>query len=374
MSDSFIKNALPGVLSLEPYTPGMPIEELQRRLGVSDAIKLASNENPLGMSPKAQAAVAGALNSGLARYPDGSGYALKKKLAALHGVDAECITLGNGSNDILEFVARVFLGPGRKAMYSRHAFAVYPIAAQSQDAESVVVPALPATDAMPYGHDLEGFISRFADDIAVIFIANPNNPTGTWMEPKALENFLGRVPSQAVVVLDEAYWHYHDAARRPDSIAWLSRFSNLLVARTFSKAYGLAGLRVGYALSNPKIADLLNRVRQPFNNNSLALLAAHAALDDDEFMRRSVELNRAQKARLEMELKELKLTVLPSQANFLAVGFGRDAKPIHQGLLERGVIVRPMASYELPQYLRVTIGTEAENTKFIAALREVLRP
>ncbi|MEK6805417.1 MAG: histidinol-phosphate transaminase [Pseudomonadota bacterium] len=373
MSEPFLKNALAGVLSLEPYTPGMPIEELQRRLGVKDAIKLASNENPLGMSPKAQAAVAAALNGGLARYPDGSGFRLKKKLADLHGVAPECVTLGNGSNDILEFVARVFLGPGRKAMYSRHAFAVYPIATQSQNAESVVVPALPAGSAMPYGHDLDGFSKRLSSDIAVIFIANPNNPTGTWMEPKAIEKFLAQVPAQTVVVLDEAYWHYHDPASRPDSTAWLKRFPNLVVARTFSKAYGLAGLRVGYGLSSPVIADLLNRVRQPFNNNSLALLAAEVALDDEEFMQRSVTLNREQKARLEKELKAMTLTVLPSQANFIAVGFGRDAKPIHQGLLERGVIVRPMASYELPQFLRISIGTEAENTKFINTLKDVLR-
>lgn len=373
MNEPILKNALAGVRAIEPYTPGMPIEELQRRLGVKDAIKLASNENPLGMSPKAQAAVAAALNGGLARYPDGSGFRLKKKLADLHGVTPEQITLGNGSNDILEFIARVFLGPGRKAMFSKHAFAVYPLAAQAQDAESIVVPALPADAAQPYGHDLAAFEKRLSADIAVIFIANPNNPTGTWMEPAAIERFLSKVPPQTVVVLDEAYWHYHEAACRPDSTAWLKRFPNLVVARTFSKAYGLAGLRVGYGLSSPLIADLLNRVRQPFNNNTLALLAAEIALDDDEFMQRSVALNREQKARLEKELKALKLTVLPSQANFIAVGFGRDAKPIHQGLLERGVIVRPMASYEMPQFLRISIGTEAENSKFLSALRDVLK-
>lgn len=373
MNEPFLKNALAGVRAIEPYTPGMPIEELQRRLGVKDVVKLASNENPLGMSPKAQSAVAAAMNGGLARYPDGSGFRLKKKLAALHGVTPEQITLGNGSNDILEFVSRVFLGPGRKAMFSRHAFAVYPLAAQAQDAESIVVPALPATATMPYGHDLEAFEKRLDNDIAVIFIANPNNPTGTWMEPAAIERFLAKVPAHTVVVLDEAYWHYHDPASRPDSTAWLKRHPNLVVARTFSKAYGLAGLRVGYGLSSPLIADLLNRVRQPFNNNSLALLAAEVALDDTEFMQRSVTLNREQKARLQNELTAMKLTVLPSQANFIAVNFGRDAKPIHQGLLEHGVIVRPMASYDMPQFLRVSIGTEAENGKFLNALRDVLK-
>jgi len=373
MSEPFLKNALAGVRAIEPYTPGMPIEELQRRLGVKDAVKLASNENPLGMSPKAQAALTAALNGGLARYPDGSGFRLKKKLAELHGVSPEGITLGNGSNDILEFVARVFLGPGRKAMFSKHAFAVYPLAAQAQDAESVVVPALPADADMPYGHDLAAFEKRLSKDLAAIFIANPNNPTGTWMPPAAIERFLSKVSPQTIVVLDEAYWHYHDPASRPDSLAWLRRFPNLVIARTFSKAYGLAGLRVGYGLSSPVIADLLNRVRQPFNNNSLALLAAEVALDDDDFMRRSVALNREQKARLEKELKAMKLTVLPSQANFIAVGFGREAQPIHQGLLERGVIVRPMASYDLPQFLRVSIGTEAENGKFLSALKDILK-
>jgi len=374
VSDSlgFLNNALAGVRALAPYEPGMPIEELQRRLGVADAVKLASNENPLGISPKVRAALEAALAGHLERYPDGSGFRLKRKLAALHGIEPERITLGNGSNDILEFVARVFLGPGRAAMFSQHAFAVYPIATQAQSAEAVVVPALPATAAQPYGHDLAGFSKALRPDVAVIFIANPNNPTGTWLEPAALERYIASVPSHIVVVLDEAYWHYQDPATRPDARAWLERFPNLVVARTFSKIYGMASLRVGYALSHPGVADLLNRVRQPFNNNSLALLAGEIALDDAEFVRRSVELNTAQRARLRRELEALGLTVLPSQANFLAVGFGRDAAPVHQGLLERGVIVRPMKSYAMPQFLRVTVGLEAENTRFLAALKEVL--
>jgi histidinol-phosphate aminotransferase len=257
-------------------------------------------------------------------------------------------------------------------MFSKHAFAVYPIATQAQGAEAVVVPALPAASAQPYGHDLAGFARALRPDVSVIFVANPNNPTGTWLEPAALERFLGQVPAHVIVVLDEAYWHYQDPATRPDARAWLERFPNLVVARTFSKIYGMASLRVGYALSHPGVADLMNRVRQPFNNNSLALLAGEIALEDDDFVQRSVALNTAQRARLQRELAALGLTVLPSQANFLAVGFGRDAAPVHQGLLERGVIVRPMKSYELPQFLRVTVGTEAENTRFLAALKEVL--
>ncbi len=369
---AFLRNAHEGVRKLAPYEPGMPIEELQRRLGVADAVKLASNENPLGISPKVRAALERAPPGALERYPDGSGYRLKRKLAELHRIEPERITLGNGSNDILEFVARVFLGPGRAAMFSKHAFAVYPIATQAQGAEAVVVPALPAAAAQPYGHDLDGFARALRPDVAVIFIANPNNPTGTWLEPAALERYIASVPAQVVVVLDEAYWHYQDPATRPDARAWLERFPNLVVARTFSKIYGMASLRVGYALSHPGVADLMNRVRQPFNNNSLALLAGEVALEDDEFVQRSVALNATQRARLERELRGLGLTVLPSQANFLAVGFGRDAAPVHQGLLERGVIVRPMKSYDLAQFLRVTVGTEAENTRFLTALKAVL--
>ena len=372
----FVENALDGVRKLAPYEPGMPIEELQRRLGVAKAIKLASNENPLGMSPKVRAAIESALSNpgagGMARYPDGSGYMLKQKLAAAHGIEASRITLGNGSNDILEFIARVFLGPGRAALFSQHAFAVYPIATQAQSAEGVVVPALPPGSAMPYGHDLAGFEKALRDDVSVVFIANPNNPTGTWLEPAALEAFIRKVPPKTIVLLDEAYWHYQDPALRPDVRSWLDRYPNLVVARTFSKIYGLAALRLGYALSHPSVADLMNRVRQPFNNNSLALLAGEAALEDEDFVRQSVSLNARERARLEAGLRTLGCEVLPSQANFLAVGFKRDSAPIHQGLLEKGVIVRPMKSYEMPQFLRVTVGTEEENTRFLASLKDVL--
>jgi histidinol-phosphate aminotransferase len=374
MTQVLYKKALPGVLSLEAYTPGMPIEELQRKLGVADAVKLSSNENPLGMSPRAREAVAAAVSgTDLARYPDGSGFRLKKKLAQIHQIASECITLGNGSNDIIELLGRIFLGPGRKAMFSAHAFAVYSIVAQAQDAEVVIVPPRPLTDAMPLGHDLDAFASRLTPDIALIFIANPNNPTGTWLVPGEIEKFLRKVPQDVIVALDEAYYEYMDPALRGDTRALLEQFPNLVVFRTFSKAYGLAGLRAGFALSSAVIADLLNRVRQPFNNNSLALLAAEVALEDQAFVEKSVELNTRERARLETALKGLGLTVLPSQANFLAVGFGREAKPIHQGLLERGIIIRPIASYDLPQFLRVSIGTERENDRFVAALREVLK-
>lgn len=372
MSNPIQTYASPGVLGLKPYEPGMPIEELQRRLGVADAVKLASNENPLGASPKVAEALAAAVRGDLARYPDGSGFSLKRRLAALHGVDPSWITLGNGSNDILEFVARVWLGPGRKALFSAHAFAVYPIVTQAQSAQAVVAPALPPDADMPYGHDLDAFARLLGPDVAVVFIANPNNPTGTWLAPDRLADFIARVPESTIVVLDEAYWHYMDPALRVNAEALVRRHANLVVARTFSKAYGLAALRIGYAISQPGIADLLNRVRQPFNNNALALVAAQAALDDPDFVARSVALCRDEMQRLQKALAARGLSVLPSQANFLTVGFGRDAAPIHQGLLERGVIVRPMGSYGLPQHLRVTIGTPAENDRFLAALDEVL--
>jgi histidinol-phosphate aminotransferase len=364
------RNALPGVLEIEAYTPGMPIEELQRRLGLADVVKLASNENPLGASPKVAAALAKAAHDNLALYPDGSGFRLKQKLAAYHGIDAACITLGNGSNDLLEFLSRIYAGPGRAVMFSDYAFAVYPLAAQAQNAERVMVPAYPADHAMPYGHDLAAFgrMLKQRADVSLVFIANPNNPTGTWNTPQEILGFLEQVPPHVIVALDEAYWDYQDPALRTDARPWLDRFPNLVITRTFSKIYGIASVRAGYALSHPTVADLLNRVRQPFNNNSFALIAAEAALDDQDFVRESISLNTEQRDRLNTELKQRGLTVLPSQANFITVGFGRDARPIHQGLLERGIIVRPMGSYGLPQFLRVTVGSARQNDRFLAAL------
>ncbi|HEY9544466.1 MAG TPA: histidinol-phosphate transaminase [Solimonas sp.] len=376
MTDKTLKNAAAGVLSLEAYSPGMPIDELQRRLGVSNAIKLASNENPLGASDKVKAALAAAIGrENLALYPDGSGHRLKQKIAAMHDIALDRITLGNGSNDIIELLGRVFLGPKRAALYSAHAFAVYSIITQAQDARAVVVPARAATDAQPYGHDLPAFARALAAnaDVSLVFIANPNNPTGTVLQPREIEAFLTTTPSSVIVALDEAYFEYLDVALRPDMRAWLDRHPNLIVFRTFSKAYGLAGLRVGYSLSSAALADVLNRVRQPFNNNSLALLAAEVALDDQDYVQASVDLNGRERTRLIDTLQAMGLTVLPSQANFLAIGFGRDAKPIHQGLLEQGVIVRPLASYDLPQFLRVTVGTQAENDRFVQALKTVLK-
>lgn len=375
-TNALSRNALPGVLQLQPYSPGMPIEELQRNLGLDNVIKMASNENPCGPSPRVKEAIAKACcELSLAHYPDGSGHCLKEKISQSHAISPDCITLGNGSNDILEFVCRIYAGPGRAVMFSEYAFAVYPLATKAQDADAVVVPALAADHArMPYGHDLTGFAAQLKrrDDISLIFIANPNNPTGTWNTAAELLGFLEQVPDHMIVVLDEAYWHYQDPALRPDSREWLRQFNNLIITRTFSKVYGLAGLRVGYALSAPEIADLMNRVRQPFNNNSLALLAAQTALEDQPHVSQSVEINSRERARLKQALEAQGLTVLPSQANFLTVGFGRDASPIHQALLQSGIIVRPMGSYDMPEFLRVTVGREEENTRFLNALLNVL--
>ncbi|SHH05415.1 histidinol-phosphate aminotransferase [Hydrocarboniphaga daqingensis] len=374
--DSLTQNALPGVLSLHAYTPGMPIDELQRRLGIKDVLKLASNENPLGASPAVRKAVAAAAaDQNLGLYPDGSGYALKQAIARYHDVQPEQITLGNGSNDILEFLSRIYAGPGRAVMFSDYAFAVYSLATQAQNAEAVIVPAFPADHpTMPFGHDLAAFarVLKTRPDVSLVFIANPNNPTGTWNTPQEIEAFLDTVPPHVIVALDEAYFDYQDVELRSNARAWLDRYPNLLVCRTFSKIYGIAALRVGYSLSHPAVADLLNRVRQPFNNNALALIAAEAALADQDHVRESVELNAAERLRLPPLLQSMGLKILPSQANFLTIDFARNAAPVHQGLLERGIIVRPMASYGLPNFLRVSIGTRSENNRFIDALRDVL--
>lgn len=368
------QNALPGILGLEAYSPGMPIEELQRRLGVADVVKLASNENPLGPSPRVKAVLRAAVEGNLALYPDGSGHALKQALSRYHDIEPSRITLGNGSNDLLEFLGRIYLGPGRAALFSAHAFAVYALVAQAQEAPAIVAPARPAGDDQPHGHDLEAFRQALKahPEISLVFIANPNNPTGTWLSADAIEAFLAEVPPEVIVAYDEAYFDYMDPALRGDSRAWLERYPNLLVCRTFSKAYGIAGLRAGYSLSSPEVADLLNRVRQPFNLNSLALLAAEAALADQDHVLASVALNTRERARLTTACEALGLRVLPSAANFITVDFGRDARPLHQGLLERGVIVRPMGSYGLPTYLRISVGTERENSRFLEALTAIL--
>lgn len=367
----FCDLATPGVQGLRPYEPGKPLSELEREYGVRDAIKLASNENPLGPSPAALEAVRGALGE-IARYPDGNGFELKRALAHRYGVDLPGITLGNGSNDVLEIIARAFLQPGLEAVFAQHAFAVYPIVTQAVGATARVVPAHDGSRGPRYGHDLEAMLAAITDKTRLVFIANPNNPTGTWLRREELEAFLQRVPRQVIVVLDEAYVEYVQEPDYPDSIPWLASFPNLVLTRTFSKAYGLAGLRAGFALSHPEVADVLNRVRQPFNVNSLALIAATAALTDRAHLEASLKLNQAGMAQWREMLAELGLEAIPSVGNFLCVDMGRPAAPVYEALLREGVIVRPVANYGLPSHLRITLGLAQENRRAGAALRKVL--
>ncbi len=354
------------IRAIMAYQPGKPISELAREMGIPEEsiVKLASNENPLGMSARARDAAITAIGE-ISRYPDGGAFALKKALCARFGVQPAQLVIGNGSNDILELASQAFLAPGLSAVYSRHAFAVYPLATNARGARGIEVAA------KNFGHDLDAMAAAIEPQTRVVFIANPNNPTGTFVPGAELEAFLAKVPRHVLVVLDEAYTEYLAPEQRYDSIAWLARFPNLLVSRTFSKAYGLAGLRVGYAIAHPEVADLMNRVRQPFNVSSVALAAAEAALDDDEFLARSAEVNRRGMAQLVAAFRELGLEWIPSAGNFVTFKVG-DAIGVNQALLRQGVIVRPIAAYGMPHWLRVSIGLPEENTRFIEALRQAL--
>jgi histidinol-phosphate aminotransferase len=368
----FTDLAAPGVRGLQPYQPGKPIAELERECGVAGIIKLASNENPLGASPRALRAMQGEL-SDLWLYPDGSGHALRSALAERHGIDPGRITLGNGSNDVLVLLAEAFISPGLEAVYSQYCFAVYPIACQAAGGIGRTAPARPATGRQPLGHDLEALQALIGGDTRLVFIANPNNPTGTWLEEAELLGFLDAVPENVLVVVDEAYHEYSQATGVPDATRWLDRHPNLVVTRTFSKAYGLAGIRVGYALSSPEVADLLNRVRQPFNVNSLALAGATAALDDAEFIARSVDANAAEMRSLTAGLESRGFQLVPSAANFLLAYMHQPAAKIYAALLRKGVIVRPVENYGLPDHLRITIGTPEQNGVLLAALDDLRR-
>ncbi len=354
------------IRAIMAYQPGKPISELAREMGIPEEsiVKLASNENPLGMSARARDAAITAIGE-ISRYPDGGAFALKKALCARFGVQPAQLVIGNGSNDILELASQAFLAPGLSAVYSRHAFAVYPLATNARGARGIEVAA------KNFGHDLDAMAAAIEPQTRVVFIANPNNPTGTFVPGAELEAFLAKVPRHVLVVLDEAYTEYLAPEQRYDSIAWLARFPNLLVSRTFSKAYGLAGLRVGYAIAHPEVADLINRVRQPFNVSSVALAAAEAALDDDEFLARSAEVNRRGMAQLVAAFRELGLEWIPSAGNFVTFKVG-DAIGVNQALLRQGVIVRPIAAYGMPHWLRVSIGLPEENARFIEALRQAL--
>jgi len=368
--NKFLDIASPGLKGLKPYPPGKPIEELEREYGVTNIIKLASNENPLGPSPAAVEAIKQALHE-LARYPDGNGFILKQKLSEKLGVNLNQITLGNGSNDILEFVARAFVTERNEVIFSQHAFAVYPLVTQAINAKAIVTPA------KNWGHDLAAMRDAVTDNTRLIFVANPNNPTGTWLDSGSLKSFISEIPAHVIVVIDEAYFEYANdsrmnAAGYESAMPWIDEFPNLLVTRTFSKAYGLAALRIGYSISHPDVADLLNRVRQPFNVNHLALEAATAALDDADFLERSIRLNADGLHMLTEGFGQMGLNCIPSVGNFICVDVGKDAAKVYDALLYEGVIVRPVANYQMPNFLRITVGLEQENQRFLKALKKVL--
>lgn len=365
MSCDIFSLATPGVAGLQPYHPGKPIEELQRELGLNEVIKLASNENPLGPSQNVLDSIAATKD--LSRYPDGNGFNLKQALANKHKIDADSITLGNGSNDVLELVTRAFVTSAHQVIYSQHSFAVYPIVTQAVGAEHVVIPA------NDWGHDLSAMLAAVTDKTRLMFIANPNNPTGTWLDSASLRNLLENVPEHVIVLVDEAYFEYARADEQyPDCSLWLNDFKNLIVTRTFSKAYGLAGLRIGYALSHADIANLLNRVRQPFNNNSLALVAAETALEDTQYIEQSVAVNTSGMKQLMLAFDDMGLAFIPSKGNFICVDFEQPADEIYQALLKAGVIVRPIANYGMPNHLRISIGQESENSRFINELSRIM--
>ena len=355
------------VRAIAPYQPGKPVSEVARERGLveSDIIKLASNENPRGASPRAIDAIHSALHE-LARYPDGNAFELKEVLAKIHGIEQNSIVLGNGSNDVLELAAMAFLAPGTSAVYSQHCFVVNRLATQARGAEGIEAPA------REFGHDLEAMRAAVRDDTRVIFVSNPNNPTGTWIDASQVVAFIREVPSRVLVVLDEAYYEYLATADQSASIAWIHEFPNLLVTRTFSKAHGLAGLRVGYGVTHPGVADLMNRVRQPFNVNSVAQAAAAAALGDTEFVKDSADLNLVGMKQLTSGFDALGLDWIPSHGNFVSVRVGNAAR-VFDDLLERGVIVRPIAGYGLPEHLRVTVGLESENARLLDTLAAVLQ-
>ncbi len=372
--------ALDYVQVISPYVIGKPIDEVAREFGLTDILKLASNENPLGASPRARQALHDLTD--LHIYPDGGGYALKWAIAHAFDLAPAGIILGNGSNDLLELAARAYLAPGRNAVFSAHAFAVYALATQATGANAKIVPALLATHpTMPYGADLIAMAAAIDAHTSVVFLANPNNPTGTWVDEAQLRAFLHAVPPHVLVVLDEAYSEYVDRqwyadGRFPDGLELAREFSNVLVTRTFSKIYGLAALRVGFAVGAPEVIAMLDRVRQPFNVNSLALKAAEAALGDDEFIEHSRTVNAAGLALMLAAFAERNLAVIPSLANFVTVAVGFPAGLVFDALLKEGVIICPLGGRAdtggLSCHIRITIGTNTQNERVLVALDKVL--
>ncbi|MCG2585589.1 histidinol-phosphate transaminase [Massilia sp. TS11] len=358
------------VRAIAPYQAGKPISEVAREFGLDEAkiVKLASNENPFGLPASAATAMAAAA-ADLGRYPDANAFDLKSALAARYDVPMSWITLGNGSNDILEIAAHAFVEKGQAIVYAQYSFAVYALATQGVGARAIVVPA------KHYGHDLDAMAAAIDADTRLVFIANPNNPTGTFVSAPEIEAFLRKVPASVIVVLDEAYNEFLSPEQQYESTAWVKQYPNLIVSRTFSKAYGLAGLRVGFAIAQPEATDLMNRIRQPFNVNSLAQAAAIAALNDQAFLAKGAANNRAGYAQLVAAFEELGLEYVPSSGNFVLVKVGADegaGARVNLALLKQGVIVRPVGNYGLPQWLRISIGLPDENAAFIAALKKAL--
>jgi histidinol-phosphate aminotransferase len=358
------------VRAIAPYQAGKPIAEVAREFGLDEAsiVKLASNENPFGVPESSKAAMAQAA-ADLGRYPDANGFELKAALAARYDVPADWITLGNGSNDILEIAAHAFVQKGESVVFAQYSFAVYALATQGVGGRAIVVPAV------NYGHDLQSMAAAIEADTRLVYVANPNNPTGTFIGAQEIEAFLKQVPSNVVVVLDEAYNEYLAAEHQFESADWVRKYPNLIVSRTFSKAYGLAGLRVGFAIAQPEVTDLMNRIRQPFNVNSLAQAAAIAALNDKEFLKKGAENNAAGYQQMTAAFEELGLEYVPSFGNFVLVRVGDDdgaGARVNLALLKQGVIVRPVGAYGLPQWLRISIGLPQENATFIEALKKAL--
>ena len=354
-----------GIDGLSPYEPGKPIEDLERELGIKNAVKLASNENPVGPSPKIIDSIEKIVKE-THRYPDGNATRLKAKISRKFNILENQVTVGNGSNDIIEFVARSFLGPNDSAVYSEHAFAVYPLVVRAVGAMGIEVPA------KNFSHDLEAMLDSIEENTKLIFIANPNNPTGSFIEQSELLNFLEKVPEEIIVLLDQAYFEYSSFETSDLEFDVLERFPNLVISRSFSKAYGLAGFRVGYSVSSIEIADYLNRVRQPFNANSLALYAAEIALDDDQFIKKCLELNFEQKQILFNGLQASGFECLPSRANFISFDCGEDSNDAFNNLLLEGVIVRSLRVYKMPNFLRVSVGLPEENLTFLEKIKSTL--
>ena len=363
--------AQPGIRGLRAYDPGHDIVALRRKFAGRVLVELGSNENPLGPSPRVADALLACLPE-LHRYPDPLGAGLKHALADRHGLQTAQILLGNGSHELLMMLGQVFAGPAASVLASQYGFAVYAIAAQAAGAPFTAAAALPATAEMPRGHDLDAMAAAIGPTTRMVYLANPNNPTGTWLETAALAQFLARVPSSVLVVVDEAYIEYSTDPALVSALSLLPRFPNLVVTRTFSKAHGLAGLRVGYVCADSRLVQVVERVRESFNVGTPGLVGAVAALGDELHLKSVALANAEERQWLAAELRSRALQVAPSQTNFLLVDFQRDASAIESGLVQQGIVLRPMIGYGLPTCLRITVGTRAENLRLLEALDRVL--